>query len=103
LSRDQLAFHPLFGGELFRNSYVLITAATHAFMQRDSYIDCKEVKRFALTQVEAHINANTACLKGTISLELRGRVIEAIRQTPCLSPYEKARYVAALSATGAPI
>lgn len=98
--------HKLFGGELFKDSFVPIEKATHPFMEKDvSYVDCNEIKQFPLAEIQTHIAAEPGCVRGQISSELRAKIIHAVQVSICIVPADKRRYIAVLSsrtATDAP-
>ena len=66
-------------------------------MDHDSHIDCNEIKRLSLVDINAEINADAGCLKGEISDDVRAKIVEAINSSPGLTPNEKERYIAALN------
>ena len=88
--------NPYYGHGAFKDYYVLIDQKTHPFLKKDSYVDCNEVRKLIVADVEHDIQMDQDCVKGVISDGLRERIIEAVSGTPCLSPYEKQRYAEAL-------
>ena len=62
-------------------------------MHHDSHVDCNDVKRLPLEEVEQEINNDSNCFKGHVSDDLRAEIVTAIKVSPFLSPSEKKRYV----------
>ena len=89
--------HPLFSGDLRCDSIVNIDVNNHPFMNHDCHVDCNEVKRLPLEEVEQEINSDSDCLKGQVSDDLRAKIVTGIEVSPFLSPSEKKRYVESLT------
>jgi len=85
--------HPLFGHGEWGNCYVDIDAATHAFLTRDSHIDCNEAIPISLAEFNLELTSNPGIVVGQISDEVRTNIIEAIKGTPGLTPDEKTRII----------
>jgi len=88
--------HALYASSIFRDGYVPIDVQNNQFLNHDSFIDCNTIKSLSLVEINSEINADSDCLKGEVSDDVRSAIIEAIRTTPGLSPNEKTRYIAAL-------
>jgi len=89
--------HPLFSGVLRRPSIVEITVNEHPFMHHDCEVDCNEVLKLPLANVESEINSNASCYKGEITDACRGLIANAINISPFLAPSEKEIYIASLN------
>ncbi|MGH8606941.1 MAG: hypothetical protein ACREX9_05850 [Gammaproteobacteria bacterium] len=77
-------------------SQVEIRAATHAFLERDSKIDCHEVLSLPKEKVIDELMANTTRIKGMISEEVRGNVIAAVKRARTIDHATVERILAAL-------
>ena len=89
--------HPLFSGSLRQPSIVAITVAEHPFMSHDSEVDCNEVLRLPLADVESEINSDASCYKGELTYEFREAIGNAINVSPFLARGDKDTYLASLN------
>lgn len=77
-----------------------IDAASHAFLNYDSWIDCTELHGYPLGQLEAEYNRDPKIVVGRLSEVLSARVIEAVKRSVTLSKRDIARILAALPLPG---
>lgn len=91
------SINPYFGQGPFRDCYVQIDHTLHPFLSRDSFVDCNDVIRLPLAGVVAEMRRAPDCIRGRLSPEAIKSVVDAIRQTPGLSPFQKDRYCESLT------
>lgn len=65
---------------------VMIDAASHGFMDRDSHIDCSRARDYATTEVVDQLVNNPAWILGKVSSPVVHQVVAAIKASPTISP-----------------
>jgi len=76
---------------------VKISAATHAFLERDSNVACHEVLSLPKEEVIGELMADTSRIKGMISQEVRGEIVAAVKRARTI---DRATVEAILAALG---
>lgn len=79
------------------DAQISIDQATHEFLDYDSYISCIEVEKMDTACLVEEIMGNMDVLRGSISADLKSKVIDTIQDSFTLSPAEIASLVASLT------
>lgn len=76
---------------------VTLEASDHAFLARDSFLDCSEViDSMSNEDLLGQLSSDPARVKGEVSASARTRIVEAVRQARTISPLHKGRILAVL-------
>jgi hypothetical protein len=78
---------------------IMIDAATHKFMDWDSWIDCSQLFGYPKDWIDAAIANDPLHHLGTISEATRRDIIVAVRDTRIHSPKKKAQVIDGLTIT----
>jgi hypothetical protein len=77
-----------------------IDAASHAFLNYDSWLDCTELHGYPLDQLTAEYNRDPKVVVGRLSESLTTRVIEVVQRSVTLPRRDISRILAALPIPG---
>jgi hypothetical protein len=77
-----------------------IDAASHAFLNYDSWLDCTELHGYPLDQLMAEYNRDPKVVVGRLSESLTTRVIEVVQRSVTLPRRDISRILAALPIPG---
>ncbi len=76
---------------------VIIDVTNHIFLNADSHVACHEVWPIKREEVIRELIQNPSSIKGKISLDVRSRIIAAVKSAKTIDKDKKNRIVGALS------
>lgn len=79
-------------------NHVPMLAGDHSFMSHDSFVDCNEIEEYRTDAVISELKDKPEWMLGTISADLRDKIIETLQLSSTISPIERAPLCAALAA-----
>lgn len=77
---------------------VLIEASTHSFLDHDSYINCNEVFKLSLEDIEKQILPDMNRIKDPVTIKVIQAIKTAVAVAPALAPKDKKAINKALDA-----
>jgi hypothetical protein len=87
-----------FNNDKLRRSYVQIPVASHAFLERDSWVDCNDAKdEYSLGSLLAAYRRDSSCYVGDVTTEVLRQIVGGIDRSVKLERKKKSSISRALN------
>ena len=80
-----------------RECQVVIDQASHPFLEHDSFVDCSQSHYEDTNTLREQLLRDVTGIKDPVSVEVRGRIVQAVRTSFVLEKTEKQKLLDALS------
>jgi len=83
--------------EYLAKCQVLINREHHSFLTHDSYIDCTQCHTVGMDEIYKQLERSVDRIKDTVTDEVKGQIVAAVKFSPTLSPRHKKAILSALT------